>query len=202
MSELIDHYDKLIDEGNDPTKDSPELREYMDKWDGERFIRSMQLDKSKSVLEIGVGTGRLAIRVAPFCKSFFGIDISPKTIERAHKNLISLNNVRLVCGDFITFEFNEKFDVIYSSLTFMHVEDKKSAIEKVASMLNDNGVFVLSIDKNQDGFIDMGTRKIKVYPDDPSDICRFIREAKLKLTEQFETDHAYVTVGKKAFPLT
>lgn len=199
MKAVIEHYDKLIDEGNDPVKDPKPLREYMDKWDGEKFIRSMQLDKSKSVLEIGIGTGRLATRVAPLCKSFFGIDISPKTIARAHENLISLNNVHLVCGDFSSFEFNEKFDVIYSSLTFMHVEDKKSAIEKVASLLNDNGIFVLSIDKNQDEFIDMGTRKIKIYPDDPSDICRFILEANLDLENEFETDHAYVTVGKKAF---
>ncbi len=43
----------------------------------------MQLNCSKSVLEIGVGTGRLAVRVAPLCGEFYGVDISFKTIERA-----------------------------------------------------------------------------------------------------------------------
>ena len=80
MKEVIEHYDNLIDENNDPTRDPKPLRDYMDKWDGEKFIESMQLDKSKSVLEIGIGTGRLAIKVAQNCKILCGIDISEKTI--------------------------------------------------------------------------------------------------------------------------
>ena len=79
----------------------------------------MQLDSSKTVLEIGVGTGRIAIRVAPLCKEFTGIDISPKTIVRAKEHLSEYNNVNLICGNFNEFEFNDSFDVIYSSLTFI-----------------------------------------------------------------------------------
>ena len=54
--DVIEHYDKLIDEGNDPFHDPKSLRDYMDKWDGQRFIDALSLDKTKSVLEIGVGT--------------------------------------------------------------------------------------------------------------------------------------------------
>ena len=79
--EMIQHYDLLIDENNDPVHDPKPLRDYMDKWDGQSFLDKMKLDKDKSVLEIGVGTGRLAVRVAPLCGQFYGIDISPKTIE-------------------------------------------------------------------------------------------------------------------------
>ena len=70
MREVIEHYDKLVDENNDPVRDTKPLKDYMDKWDGQRFIEGMRLDKSKSVLEIGVGTGRLALKIAPLCKSF------------------------------------------------------------------------------------------------------------------------------------
>ena len=82
---IATHYDILIDENNDPVHDPEPLKEYMDKWDGQDFINNMNLNFDKSVLEIGVGTGRLAVRVAPLCKSFCGIDISPKTIERARE---------------------------------------------------------------------------------------------------------------------
>lgn len=198
MKNVIEHYNKLIDENNDPVHDPKPLRDYMDKWDGQKFIESMQLDKTKSVLEIGVGTGRLAIKVAPNCKRLVGIDISPKTIERAFENLSSYPNIALVCGDFMSFEFDEQFDIIYSSLTFMHIEDKASAIQKIASLLNDNGRFVLSIDKSQSDFIDMGTRRVKIYPDDPTDICHFIANANLELANQFETENAHVIVSKKA----
>ena len=198
MKKVIEHYDKLIDENNDPVHDTNPLRDYMDRWDGEKFIESMRLDENKSVLEIGVGTGRIAVKVAPNCKLFCGIDISPKTIQRAQENLSSHDNVKLICGDFTLFEFNEAFDVIYSSLTFMHIAKKLSAIKKIASLLNDDGLFVLSTDKNQSEFIDMGTRKIKIYPDNPTDISKFVLEANLEIIDRFETDHAYVTVSKKS----
>ena len=198
MKNVIEHYNKLIDENNDPVHDPKPLRDYMDKWDGQKFIESMQLDKNKSVLEIGVGTGRLVMKVAPNCKRLVGIDISPKTIERAFENLSSHLNVALICGDFMSFEFDDQFDVIYSSLTFMHIEDKASAIQKIASLLDNNGCFVLSIDKNQSDFIDMGTRRVKIYPDNPTDICHFIANANLEPTDQFETENAHVIVSKKA----
>ena len=81
------HYDMLIDEGNDPIYDTEPLKEYMNKWDGELFIEEMKLTKDKTVLEIGIGTGRLALKVATECKTLYGIDISPKTIEKAKINL-------------------------------------------------------------------------------------------------------------------
>ena len=199
MKEVIEHYDKLIDENNDPVHDPRLLRDYMDKWDGERFVESLQLNKSKSVLEIGVGTGRLALKTAPLCEEFFGIDISSKTISKAAENLSSNRNVTLICDNFMSFEFTGQFDVIYSSLTFMHIEDKAAAIQKIASLLCDDGIFVLSIDKCRDEFIDMGTRKIKIYPDDPARIRESILNANLTLTDEFETEHAYVTVSKNAF---
>ena len=198
MRDVIDHYNKLIDEDNDPARDPEPLRAYMDKWDGQEFIESMQLAKDRSVLEIGIGTGRLAMRVAQMCKDLCGIDISEKTIERAAENLSIYQNVRLICADFISFEFNERFDVIYSSLTFMHIEDKRSAIQKVASLLNDSGIFVLSIDKNQAEFIDMGDRKIKIYPDSPNNIKKLLTASDLKLINEFETDHAHITVSRKS----
>ena len=169
----------------------------MDKWDGQLFIDKMQLDANKTVLEIGVGTGRIAVRVAPLCKEFTGIDISPKTISRAKEHLSEYNNVNLISGDFNEFEFNNSFDVIYSSLTFMHIEDKQSTINKVYSLLNIGGSFVLSIDKNQDKYIDLGTRKITVYPDNPDETENYLKQSGFTEIERFETEFAYIFVAQK-----
>lgn len=195
---VIEHYDILIDENNDPVHDPKPLRDYMDKWDGQVFIDKMKLDKDKSVLEIGVGTGRLAVRVAPLCGQFYGIDISTKTIDRAKENLSEQTNVKLLCGDFQTLDISQSFDVIYSSLTFMHIEQKQSAINKVAALLKDGGKFVLSIDKNQDRFIDTGTRKVTVFPDAPENTILHIANAGLELTEQSETEFAHIFVTTKS----
>ena len=194
--DVIRHYDLMIDENNDPVRDPEPLREYMDKWYGQQFIDLLQLTKGKSVLEIGVGTGRLAVRVAPECREIFGIDLSPKTAERAKENLKKQTNVTLVCGDFMSYEFGRKFDVIYSSLTFMHIRDKQAAINKVRSLLNIGGRFVLSIDKNQSDTIDYGTRKIKIYPDNKEEIVKYITQSGMNLMKVFETDFAFVFIAE------
>lgn len=191
---VANHYDMLIEENNDPFHDPKPLQEYMDKWDGEPFLEALKLDKTKNVLEIGVGTGRLAVKTASLCKTLCGIDLSSKTIERAKENLCACDNIQLICADFISFSFDIRFDVIYSSLTFMHIKKKQKCINKIHSLLKSGGRFVLSIDKNQDKLIDYGTRKIEIYPDNPSDMQAYIKNAGFKLFEIIETEFAYIFV--------
>ena len=197
LSAVSKHYDMLIEENNDPVRDPEPLREYMDKWDGRQFIDSLQLTKEKSVLEIGVGTGRLAVRTAPNCREFFGIDLSPKTVKRAKENLNNQTNVMLVYGDFMSYEFGRKFDVIYSSLTFMHIKDKQAAINKVKTLLNISGRFVISIDKSQSDTIEYGTRKIKIHPDRKEDITEYINQSGMSLIKVFETEFAEIFAAAK-----
>ena len=195
---VIEHYDKLIDENNDPIYDPEHLKEYMDKWDGKVFIDAMKLDKTKTVLEIGVGTGRLAVKTIPLCKEFFGIDISPKTIERAAHNLSQYQNVELICSDFMTYNFDTSFDVIYSSLTFMHIQEKQECVNKIYSLLNPKGYLFLSIDKNQNEYINYGDRKIKIYPDNPDATKKYFINSGLTLLDCIETEFAYIFVVLKA----
>jgi hypothetical protein len=195
QGETKNYYDLLIDEWNDPVLDPPPLQDYMNKWDGQIFMDKLNISKDMSVLEIGVGTGRLALKIAPLCKWFVGIDLSPKTVERATVNLSNYGNISIICGDFLDTKFNTKFDVIYSSLTFMHIEEKQLAIEKVKQSLNDNGRFVLSIDKSQDDIIDMGSRKIRIYPDNPKTIQQHLLKAGLTLIEIIEIEFAYIIIA-------
>ena len=197
-TDVTDHYDQLVLEGNDPVKDPEPLRAHMDKWDGKPFIDALELTKDKTVLEIGVGTGRLAVRTAPLCRIFHGIDLSSRSILCAMVNLMDDPEVKfkLFVGDFLEHEFEQKYDVIYSSLTFMHIEDKQRAIDKVAALLNKNGRFVLSIDKNPSEILDFGTRKIKIYPDTPEHIRSCIERAGLTFLKQLETEFAYLILAQ------
>lgn len=151
---IKDHYDLLIEENNDPFRDPPALRQHMESWDGQVFLDLMELDPSKTVLEIGVGTGRIAEKTAGCCRHLTGIDISPKTIERAGENLRHCQNITLICDDFTTHIFQETYDVIYSTLTMMHFQDKSLVIGKISALLNDSGLVCLLIDKNQSKWID------------------------------------------------
>lgn len=191
----IEHYDLLIKEGNDPLFDPQPLQDYMNKWDGQVFIDELNLTCEKTVLEIGVGTGRLALRVAPLCKSFVGIDFSPKTVERAITNLSANENVSIICADFMKYKFEDNFDIIYSSLTFMHIKEKQSAIKEISRILKPNGRLVLSIDKSQDEYIDMGIRKLKIFPDNLNVICDYIKNTRMIVDKIIETEFAFIIVA-------
>ena len=197
MRDVIIHYDLLIDEDNDPFRDPPELRAYMDLWDGEVFQNAMHLAPHHRVLEIGVGTGRLAARVAPRCASLTGIDISPKTIVRAEENLADHPNIQLICADFLEYEPAERFDLIYSSLTMLHFADKGRFLEKAASLLQPGGRLCLSLDKHQRDSLDMGTRKLPLYPDSPERITPLLRPLGLCLVETLETEFAHILICEK-----
>lgn len=184
-TDVTSHYDKLIDEGNDPVHDSEPLKRYMDKWDGQQFIDDLQLSGNEAVLEIGVGTGRLAIKVCAICQEFYGIDLSSKTIEVAKNNLSQYNNIHLICDDFLEWETNTKFDVIYSSLTFLHIKDKKEAIHKTYKLLNKKGRFVLSIDRSQDNEMVYDTRKLKTYPDNVDNIKKLLNDSGFVIKKQY-----------------
>lgn len=192
---VINHYDLLIEEGNDPVLDPPILQAYMDKWDGQLFIDLLNANKSKSALEIGCGTGRLAIKIAPLVNAFCGIDISPRTINVA-KTHLHFENTTLICGDFLEYDFAEKFDIIYSSLTFLHIQDKEKAIQTVAKYLNDNGKFVLSLDKNQNNNLEYGTHSITTYPDNPKTIISLLKISGFKNIEQYESEFAYIIAAQ------
>lgn len=194
---VIFHYDALIDENNDPVFDSPALRGYMNRWDGNEFLSLLNADKRKSVLEIGIGTGRLAVRVAPLCGSFTGIDLSPKTVLRARENLSEFDNVSVICADFEEYEFSQKFDIVYSSLTFMHFYKKKDVVLHIYDILAANGRFVLSIDKSQEKIIDYGTRKITVYPDNFKDTEKNLLTAGFLIEKEIETEAAHIFAAVK-----
>ena len=196
-SDVVSHYDSLIDEGNDPVNDPQPLKDYMDQWDGQVFIDKMHLTPENSVLEIGVGTGRLAVRVAPLCREFTGIDISPKTVARAKEHLGGFGSVRLICGDFSEYYFDRRFDVIYSSLTFLHIKEKQKAIDKVYGLLNPGGRFVLSIDKNPAAVIDYGTRAIRVFPDDPDATKEYLKSSGFENIALSETEFGFIFTAEK-----
>ena len=195
--DIRSHYDLLIEENNDPFRDPPALRKYMESWDGQVFLDLMELDESKTVLEIGVGTGRLAIKTAGCCRWLTGIDISPKTIERARENLQHCLNISLICDDFITHQFTETFDVVYSSLTMMHFQDKRTVIGKICVLLNSKGLLCLSIDKSRSEWIDMGSRRIRIYPDTKENIVTLAEQAGMKTKRITEIENAYLLVFMK-----
>ena len=197
MEKLIRHYNRLVDEGNDPFRDPPALREYMNCWDGEAFLALLSLTSEARVLEIGIGTGRLAGRVLPLCAHLTGIDCSPRSLERCRENLRDSDRLTLVSGDFLTWCSHEKFDRIYASLVFWHFQDKRAAIQKAASLLAPGGRLALSLGKEHEESLScFPGLTLALYPDDPACTTELLREAGLHPLPLQETEFAWLLAGE------
>lgn len=194
---LTDHYDALIAENNDPVLDPPALAAYMERWDGAPFMELLSLDGTQSVLEPGVGTGRLARRVAPRCRHLTGIGLSPATVARARAHLSGYGNTTLLCGDFMTFPFRETFDRVYASLFLFHIWDKAAALARMASLLAPGGRLVLSVSLDRAEWLDMNGRRLPLYPDDPDRTASLLRAAGLVLTDAVPVEAALLLAAGK-----
>lgn len=194
------HYDELVREGNDPFRDTPEMKEYMDEWDGKEFYDLLALTGSEKVLEIGCGTGRLAAEVLPLCREYTGVDLSPVTIMRARENLAAVPGTpfrNLLCGNFPDCIIPGEYDCIYSSLTFLHIPDKAAAMQKIAALLTPGGRVVLSLDKTRKEDIEYIDRTVPVFPDTPVSIKKACTGTGLQFVSRLEKEKATLLVFAK-----
>jgi ribosomal protein L11 methyltransferase len=99
-------------------------------------------DKKKNFLDVGTGTGILAIAAARLgFTHVIGIDVDPLAVDAALRNveLSSLNNVEIREGDITSVD--GAFDVIAANLlaeTFVNIDSK------ISSLLYPDGIAILS----------------------------------------------------------
>jgi len=143
-----------------------------------------------------VGTGRIAKQVLDIgCKEFTGIDISPKTIKRAKENLHNYENVELIEENALTYVRRNKFDVIYSVLTFLHIDDKELALKNIFASLKIGGHFVLSISKD-DEWLDYGSRKVRLFPQNKEYYSKLLNDIGFKIEFSEDTESGFATIVK------
>jgi ubiquinone/menaquinone biosynthesis C-methylase UbiE len=106
-----------------------------------------QINRQKSViLDLGTGTGEIAIRVAlKFPRSkVIGIDVSSGMISEAEKKVrkIGLKNVTFVVSPMESLKM-ERADFVVSHLAFHHVRNKFSVMLKIYKILPRKGKIII-----------------------------------------------------------
>lgn len=70
--------------------------------------------------------------------------------------------MRVATGAFPQWQTNERYDAVYSSLTFMHIAGLPAALRKVAPLLTADGRAVISF-ANCRRLLEFGSRRIRLY---------------------------------------
>jgi release factor glutamine methyltransferase len=98
------------------------------------LLENLQVERRDRVLEIGTGTGIIAIKAAMNSRMVIATDINPYAIECATKNIITNKsfNIELRQGDLFEPVKGEKFDLILFNTPYLPTDDE----EKIDDELN------------------------------------------------------------------
>ena len=100
----------------------------------------------RDAVEFGCGEGRNAIYLAKRGIDIVAIDSSDIAIGNAKKKMDGLKNLRFICSDFLTVDFEDrKYDLIIDSGMFHHLAPHRRLQyrELLKELLKGNGYFVL-----------------------------------------------------------
>ena len=123
--------------------------QYWWKKDDIEFYKSI-IKSGCSALELGSGTGRLALPLLRNNIDYYGLELSKEFCQYANDKLSIYSNFnRITLGDMTNFDLDMKFDYIFIAFnSFLHVLETKDAercFQSIKKHLNDNGKFILDI---------------------------------------------------------
>ncbi|TND09377.1 MAG: methyltransferase family protein [Bacteroidetes bacterium] len=86
-------------------------------------LKRFGLEPNHRVLEIGCGIGTVTGLLAAYLEKgqVVGVDISPKSVELARKNLSKFGNAEFVVSDMSSFSHSSKFDVVLLPDVLEHI---------------------------------------------------------------------------------
>ena len=121
--------------GVEDTKDLDELRE-------------RGLETGSTLIDVGAGTGGLAVVAASLCERVIAVDASPAMVAatRGKVTALGITNIECVCAGFLSYEHSgEPVDFIYTRNALHHLPDfwKAIALRRMADVLRPGGILNL-----------------------------------------------------------
>jgi len=102
---------------------------------------------NKELLEVGCGSGKYLVHFArEFGYTVSGIDFSLKGTEMARRKLEEDGvEANIVHSDFFTYDFEKRYDVVFSAGFIEHFSDTRAVVEKMIGLTKVGGVLIATI---------------------------------------------------------
>ncbi|MHA2225289.1 MAG: class I SAM-dependent methyltransferase [Candidatus Hodarchaeales archaeon] len=111
----------------------------------EKIQQLSKIKPSTKILEVGIGTGRIAIPLSSQLNvDIVGVDISEKMIQKCQDKVKSANKIHLIIADGLSLPFPQstKFDLILTAHLLHLVSDPFLLTNKMLSFLALEGLFI------------------------------------------------------------
>ena len=113
------------------------------------YVKLVERFRPKTILELGVGTGRIFSKLLPLVKSGVGIDISETMLDRCRKVCAENHNYKLYKLSFVDFDLQTTFDLIYLPFnTFQHLlteGDQMACLKNIRNHMHGKSHFILDL---------------------------------------------------------
>jgi SAM-dependent methyltransferase len=112
------------------------------------LLCELGLNETSTLVDLGAGTGALALAVAPLCRRVVAVDVSAPMLAnlRTQAARRGLDNLEIVRAGFLSYEHQgEPADFVYTRNALHHLPDfwKAIALERTAAILRPGGVLRL-----------------------------------------------------------
>jgi len=107
--------------------------------------------KSKNLVDYGSGTGLISLELHDLVDSVLLVDSSKQVLEVAAAKITErgITNAEVLYSDFTQHTPELKADIVLLSLVLLHIPDTKTILQKLFSLLNDDGkLIIIDFDKN------------------------------------------------------
>jgi ubiquinone/menaquinone biosynthesis C-methylase UbiE len=121
---------------------------YVDVGEEVALLQRMGLDETGTLVDLGAGTGAVALAAAPSCRRVVAVDVSPAMLDalREKAERLGLANIEWVQSGFLTYEHRgDPPAAVYSRNALHHLPDfwKALALDRIARILRPGGVLRL-----------------------------------------------------------
>jgi ubiquinone/menaquinone biosynthesis C-methylase UbiE len=118
----------------------------------DRVVDATGTTRQTRFLELGIGTGRIALPFIEAGYDYTGVDISRKMVERLRQKAGPRDNVTLVDADITRLPFaDDSFDVVMAVHILHLVPAWRQALAEARRVLKPDGAFVLGSDGSAPG---------------------------------------------------
>ena len=106
-----------------------------------KIVQNLKLDAEATVLDLGCGKGRHALKMSSFFKTVHGLDLSENNIKTA--NSYKKDNMKFFIGDMRNFNHTTCYDYIFNLFTsfgyFNTIEENLDVLKCIHCQLKKNG---------------------------------------------------------------